>query len=331
MRPGRQGYRSPWYVLAHGAGDAHPATGARAARVGERPRTGVARDRAERRSQHVPGRCLRSLQRATRRPLRQGDDARQPDPQLRVRPSSGRARRRPQSCTGLSCGTSVSPWRRSSSSRIALAEHRGSVRARAAGADRVRDRARSSSLPRSSSSRWSWRSSIPRSRPSFPGNRLGLFLVVCGVFFVAQLTAVLALAEVGEADEPAAAETRPSRRRRPRPRRPPPSRLLRRPIQPTETTTDAGRSRRRRRRGQRGLPRRGRLRGLPHARRRRVDRHDRAEPRRGEAVLRQGGLAGDERRRRNAAVRRHAHRAADPGRRGVRLLGRQELSRRTPR
>jgi len=44
---------------------------------------------------------------------------------------------------------------------------------------------------------------IPRSRPDFPGNRLGLFLAICGVFFVAQMTAVLVLAEIGEADEPA--------------------------------------------------------------------------------------------------------------------------------
>ena len=42
---------------------------------------------------------------------------------------------------------------------------------------------------------------IPRSRPSFPGNRLGLFLAICGVFFVAQMTAVLVLAEVGEETE----------------------------------------------------------------------------------------------------------------------------------
>jgi mono/diheme cytochrome c family protein len=45
---------------------------------------------------------------------------------------------------------------------------------------------------------------IPRSRPSFPGNRLGLFIAICGVFFIAQMTAVLVLAEVGEADEPVA-------------------------------------------------------------------------------------------------------------------------------
>jgi mono/diheme cytochrome c family protein len=43
---------------------------------------------------------------------------------------------------------------------------------------------------------------IPRSRPGFPGSRLGIFLAICGVFFVAQMTAVLVLAEVGEADEP---------------------------------------------------------------------------------------------------------------------------------
>ena len=48
---------------------------------------------------------------------------------------------------------------------------------------------------------------IPRSRPGFPGNRLGLFLAICGVFFVAQMTAVLVLAEVGEADEPVEEET----------------------------------------------------------------------------------------------------------------------------
>jgi len=50
---------------------------------------------------------------------------------------------------------------------------------------------------------------IPRSRPDFPGNRLGLFLAICGVFFVAQMTAVLVLAEVGEADEPAHEEAAP--------------------------------------------------------------------------------------------------------------------------
>ena len=43
---------------------------------------------------------------------------------------------------------------------------------------------------------------IPRSRPTFPGSRLGMFLAICGVFFLAQMTAVFLLAEVGEADEP---------------------------------------------------------------------------------------------------------------------------------
>jgi mono/diheme cytochrome c family protein len=44
---------------------------------------------------------------------------------------------------------------------------------------------------------------IPRARPSFPGRRLGVFLTVCALFFVAQISAVLVLAEIGEADEPA--------------------------------------------------------------------------------------------------------------------------------
>lgn len=44
---------------------------------------------------------------------------------------------------------------------------------------------------------------IPRTRPGFPGRRLGVFLVVCIALFAAQMTAVLVLAEVGEADEPA--------------------------------------------------------------------------------------------------------------------------------
>jgi mono/diheme cytochrome c family protein len=48
---------------------------------------------------------------------------------------------------------------------------------------------------------------IPRSRPEFPGKRLPIFLVVCGLFFLSQMTAVLVLAEVGEADEPAHEET----------------------------------------------------------------------------------------------------------------------------
>jgi cytochrome c6 len=47
---------------------------------------------------------------------------------------------------------------------------------------------------------------VPRSRPEFPGRRLGVFLVVCVVLFAAQLTAVLVLAEIGEADEPVAQE-----------------------------------------------------------------------------------------------------------------------------
>jgi cytochrome c6 len=48
---------------------------------------------------------------------------------------------------------------------------------------------------------------VPRTRPSFPGRRLDVFLLVCAAFFIAQLTAVLVLAEIGEADEPAKEES----------------------------------------------------------------------------------------------------------------------------
>ncbi len=72
---------------------------------------------------------------------------------------------------------------------------------------------------------------IPRSRPSFPGNRLGLFLAVCGVFFVAQISAVLVLAEIGEADQPAKGETTGAQST------PPPTESQ--PTQTTETETTA--------------------------------------------------------------------------------------------
>jgi cytochrome c553 len=48
---------------------------------------------------------------------------------------------------------------------------------------------------------------IPRARPDFPARRLGWFIAAVLVLFVAQLTAVVLLAEVGEADEPVAGET----------------------------------------------------------------------------------------------------------------------------
>jgi cytochrome c6 len=50
---------------------------------------------------------------------------------------------------------------------------------------------------------------VPRARPDFPARRLGAFIAVCIGLFVAQMTAVLLLAELGEEDEPEAAETQP--------------------------------------------------------------------------------------------------------------------------
>jgi cytochrome c6 len=76
---------------------------------------------------------------------------------------------------------------------------------------------------------------VPRSRPSFPGGRLDVFLLVCGVFFIAQLTAVLVLAEVGEADEPAKEESAAGETTPP-PTTPPPTETTGTQTAPTETT-----------------------------------------------------------------------------------------------
>jgi cytochrome c6 len=78
---------------------------------------------------------------------------------------------------------------------------------------------------------------IPRSRPAFPGNRLGLFLAVCGVFFIAQMAAVLVLAEVGEADEPAHEEAAGGEE--PEPTEPPPGETEPTEPPPGETAGDA--------------------------------------------------------------------------------------------
>ena len=56
---------------------------------------------------------------------------------------------------------------------------------------------------------------VPRSRPDFPGKRLGVFLAIAFTLFLAQMTALFLLAEKGEADEPVVGEE----------------------TQPTETTT----------------------------------------------------------------------------------------------
>ena len=50
---------------------------------------------------------------------------------------------------------------------------------------------------------------IPRSRPGFPGRGLGIFLLICVGLFASQMTAVLVLAEIGEADEPIHEEAAP--------------------------------------------------------------------------------------------------------------------------
>jgi cytochrome c6 len=51
---------------------------------------------------------------------------------------------------------------------------------------------------------------VPRARPTFPAKRLWVFIAVVIALFAAQMTAVLLLAEVGEADEPVAHEGEPT-------------------------------------------------------------------------------------------------------------------------
>ena len=97
---------------------------------------------------------------------------------------------------------------------------------------------------------------VPRSRPSFPGNRLGIFLVVCVLFFAAQLTAVLVLAEIGEAAEPAVAETTTTETTETTTTETTTTETTSPPTesQPTETTTETAGAAGDRCRGQRGLP-----------------------------------------------------------------------------
>ena len=63
---------------------------------------------------------------------------------------------------------------------------------------------------------------IPRSRPEFPSKYLGWFIGACIVLFAVQMTAVVLLAEVGEAHEEVAEETEPGEPTEPTPTEPEP-------------------------------------------------------------------------------------------------------------
>lgn len=82
---------------------------------------------------------------------------------------------------------------------------------------------------------------IPRSRPDFPGGRLGVFIGICVVLFVAQMGALLALAEIGEADEPVAEEAAPPTETTPTepvPAEPAPTETTETETTPPETPTE---------------------------------------------------------------------------------------------
>ena len=77
---------------------------------------------------------------------------------------------------------------------------------------------------------------VPRSRPDFPAKRLGVFIAICIALFAAQLTAVLVLAEVGEADEPVAEGTETTEPTETTPTETTPTETTPTETTPTETT-----------------------------------------------------------------------------------------------
>ncbi len=169
---------------------------------------------------------------------------------------------------------------------------------------------------------------VPRGRPTFPAKRLALFIAVCIALFAAQMTAVLLLAEVGEADEPVAeggpAEPTPEP---PPPPGPPPAE----PPPPATTPPPAGDAE--------GDPAAGKeifvgsagcggCHTLSDAGTSGTvgPNLDSLQP-----SYDAGGPAGHERRRRHAGVQGHAQRAADQGRRRVRLAVGHGLAGEPPR
>jgi cytochrome c6 len=64
---------------------------------------------------------------------------------------------------------------------------------------------------------------IPRSRPDFPAKWLGWFIGICVVLFVAQMGAVLAMAELGEEEEIEAVEPTEPEPTEPEPTEPEPT------------------------------------------------------------------------------------------------------------
>ena len=122
---------------------------------------------------------------------------------------------------------------------------------------------------------------IPRGRPTFPGKRLPIFIAVCIALFAAQMTAVLLLAEVGEADEHVAEGGPAANAGAIAFLRAPPAA----PLPPGAAASGRWRGGRPRSR-QGDLRRLGRVRRLPHALRRGHVGHDRPEPRLAPAVVR---------------------------------------------
>ena len=158
---------------------------------------------------------------------------------------------------------------------------------------------------------------FPRRNPDFPGNRLGLFMLVTVVLFAGTMVGVVVFAARG------GGAARATRRPRPEPARSRRRAPSRRRARPSEPAGDAAA-------GEAVFASAG-LRRLPHARGRGGDRARRAEPRRGEAGRRARRRPGHERQGRDAVVQGAAQREADPGRRGLRRRVHAGLAARAPR
>ena len=156
---------------------------------------------------------------------------------------------------------------------------------------------------------------LPRRNPDFPGKRLGWYVALCVLFFIAMISAVLYFdREPSKASGAACDDDR---------RAHDDGSCIHDHRHDHGAGDDRAGDDRAGRRGRcdggQGGLRLGGLRRLPHAEGGGLDRDGRAEPRSAEAAARPDRAAGRQRRRADAGLQGPADRQADPGRRRVRL------------
>ena len=153
---------------------------------------------------------------------------------------------------------------------------------------------------------------VPRSRPEFPSKYLGWFIAACIVLFAVQMTAVILLAELGEEEHAEVAEeTEPAEPTEPSPTEPAPTTedgddrdgadRARGDGADRARGTEPTRARATRSPGRMSSSRPGDV-GAAIPSRTRDHWHDRPEPRRSHALVRDRGRSRDERGRCHAAL-----------------------------